>query len=159
MNTQTQAIPLFAARLTPNRSLSPHGIRVVIAVLVALALLPGIIFYDLGAWPVIAFMVADVGVLFWALTHSVRDSRRFEQVTLWPDRLEIVQASPTGESHKQSFAPDAVRLVIERDFDERTTGITLRSADRDLVIGSFLTPDDKASFAKVFGTALKKARR
>ena len=48
--------------------------------------------------------------------------------------------------------------MIDRDYNERTTGLHLRTRDSDTEIGSFLTADDKASFAKVFGTALKKAR-
>lgn len=158
MNTQTQAIPLFAARLTPHRSLSPGGIRMVVAILVALTVLPALIFYSFGAWPVLGFMGLDVLALYWALSRSFREGQRYEQVTLWSDKLEILQVSPKGDEHPESFSPDSVRLIIERDFDERTVKITLRNAERDLVIGAFLNPDDKSSFAKVFGTALKKAR-
>ena len=56
------------------------------------------------------------------------------------------------------FNPFFVKLVIDRDFNERITALHLRSRDRDLLIGAFLSPDDKTSFARVFGAALKKAR-
>ena len=158
MTTETQARPLFAARLTPHRSLSPRGIRIVVVVLASMALLPGLIFYALGAWPVVGFMGLDVLALYWALTWSFRDGRRSEQVTLWQDLLEIRQISPTGEETRETFNPTLVRLVIDRDFDERTTGLKLKTQDRELIVGAFLNPDDKGSFAKAFGTALKKAR-
>lgn len=158
MTTETQARPLFAARLTPHRSLSPRGIKIVVAVLASMALLPGLIFYMLGAWPVVGFMGLDVLALYWALTWSFRDGKRSEQVTLWQDLLEIRQISPSGEETRETFNPTLVRLVIDRDFDERTTGLKLKTQDRELIVGAFLNPDDKGSFAKAFGTALKKAR-
>jgi uncharacterized membrane protein len=158
MTTETQARPLFAARLTPHRSLSPRGIRIVVVVLASMALLPGLTFYMLGAWPVVGFMGLDVLALYWALTWSFRDGKRSEEVTLWQDLLEIRQISPTGEETRETFNPTLVRLVIDRDFDERTTGLKLKTPERELIIGAFLNPDDKGSFAKAFGTALKKAR-
>ena len=158
MTTETEARPLFAARLTPHRSLSRRGVRVVVGLAVALLALPGIIFYALGAWPVIGFMVLGVMALAIALSWSLRDGRRFEQVTLWADRLEVRQVSATGEEKSETFNPFFVRLVIERDFDERTTAIRLRARERELIVGAFLNPDDKASFAQAFGTALRKAR-
>ena len=158
MATETQARPLFAAKLTPHRSLSPRGIRIVIAILCSMTLLPGVIFYALGAWPVVGFMGLDVLALYWALTHSFRDGKRFEEVTLWPDRLEVRQVGPDGAEHQEVFSPFFVRLVIDRDFDERTTAVKLRTADKEFIVGAFLNPDDKASFAQAFGTALRKAR-
>lgn len=158
MNTETQARPLFAARLTPHRSMSPRGVRIVCAILASLVLIPGFIFYFIGAWPVVGFMGLDVAALYWALTWSLRDGRRYEQVTLWTDRLEIKQVAPNGDEHQEQFKPLFVRLIIERDFDEHTVGIRIRGEGRELIVGSFLNPPDKASFAKAFGTALRKAR-
>jgi uncharacterized membrane protein len=158
MITETQANPLFAARLTPHRSLTPSGIRLVVAIAAVLSFIPGITFFAMGAWPVIGFMGLDVLVLYWALSHSFRGGKRFELVTLWPEKLEILQVSATGTQQRENFTPASVKLVIDRDIDEHTTAIHLRSPDRDLEIGSFLHPDDKASFAKAFGTALRKAR-
>lgn len=158
MTTETQARPLFAARLTPHRSIDPRGIRIVCAFAASLLLLPGIIFYLLGAWPVVGFMGLDVVALYWALTYSFREGRRYEQVTLWADRLEVRQVSAKGEEQAVEFNPFYVRLVVDRDIDEHTVAIRLRSKDRELVVGGFLNPNDKASFAQAFGTALRKAR-
>ena len=158
MTTETKARPLFAARLTPHRSLNRKGIRIVAGLAAALLLLPGFIFYLLGAWPVVGFMGLDVAALYWALSYSLRDGRRYEQITLWPDRLEVRQVSAKGEEQVETLNPLFVRLNIERDFDEHTTAIRLRTPDREMVIGAFLNPDDKASFAQAFGKALRQAR-
>lgn len=158
MTTRTQARPLFAATLTPHRSLSRRGFRIVIAVVVVLASIPGMIFFSLGAWPIVGFLGLDVLLVWWALGASLKGGRQYEVVTLWPDQLELRQVSGRGKEQVQRFNPFFVRLVIDRDINERTTALHLRTSDSDTEIGAFLSPDDKASFAKVFGTALKKAR-
>ena len=82
MSTKIQAKPLFAATQTLRRSLTPRGKRVVIALVAALALVPGIIFYVAGAWPVVGFMGLDVLAIWIALTVSMRGGRAYEVVTL-----------------------------------------------------------------------------
>ena len=158
MTTQTQARPLFAAKLTPNRSMGRKGVRAVVVLVAVLATIPGIIFFSLGAWPVVGFMGLDVLLIWWALSSHQRDGRRYEQVTLWPDQLELKQVDGTGRETLTRFNPYLVKLVIDRDYNERTTGLHLRTRERDLVLGSFLNSDEKSSFAKAFGTALKRSR-
>jgi uncharacterized membrane protein len=158
MTTQTQARPLFAATLTPHRSLTRRGYRYVIALFCVLATIPAIVFFSLGAWPIVGFLGIDLIAIGWALSSSMKSGKQFEEVTLWPDELEVKQVAPNGKVELTRFNPFFVKLVIDRDFNERTTALHLRTRDSDLVIGAFLNPDDKASFAKVFGSALKKAR-
>jgi uncharacterized membrane protein len=57
------------------------------------------------------------------------------------------------------FDPKAVRLVLDRDMNEKTRALRLRSGAENVEIGAFLSPDDKASFAKEFGRALRQARQ
>ena len=156
--TRIEARPLFAATLTPHRSLSRGGYRIVIATVAVLTTIPGIFFFALGAWPIVGFMGLDVLLVWWALSASMRQGKQREIVTLWADQLELKQVSPAGKETLVRFNPFFVKLVIDRDFNERTTALHLRTRDSDTEIGAFLSPDDKASFAKVFGSALKKAR-
>jgi uncharacterized membrane protein len=158
MTTQTQARPLFSAKLTPHRSLGQRGYRVVIAIVAVAATVPAITFYSLGAWPVVGFMGLDVALIAWAMWASLKDGKRYEQVTLWRDQLELKQVDGSGKETLVRFNPGIVKLVIDRDYNERTTGLHLRTKDRDVVLGAFLNQDEKSSFAKAFGTALKRAR-
>lgn len=158
MTTQTEARPLFAATLRPHRSLSRRGYRWVIAVAAIGSSIPGLVFFSLGAWPIVGFMGLDVLLVWWALSASMRDGKQFETVTLWPDQLEIKRVTGAGKAQLLTFDPVTTKLVIDRDFNERTTGLVLRTREGDTAIGNFLNADDKASFAKAFGTALKRAR-
>ena len=96
MTTQTQARPLFSAKLTPHRSLGQRGFRVVIAVVAVAATVPAITFWSLGAWPIIGFMGLDVALIAWAMWSSLKDGKRYEQVTLWRDQLELKQVDGGG---------------------------------------------------------------
>ena len=158
MTTQTQARPLFAAKLTPHRSLGRKGFRVVIVFAAVLATIPGIIVFSRGAWPIVGFLGLDIALIWWAMSASQRDGKRYEEVTLWPDQLEIKQVDGVGKETLSRFNPYFVKLVVDRDFNERTVGLHLRTRDRDVVLGQFLNQDEKSSFAKAFGTALKRAR-
>ena len=158
MTTQTQARPLFAARLTPQRSLGRSGLGVVLALFVLSAGVPVAVYASIGAWPVVGFVAVVVGLACWAFLVSFKDGKRYEQVTLWPDQLELKQVDGAGKETLTRFNPNVVKLVVDRDFNERTTGLHLRTRDRDLVLGGFLNADEKSSFAKAFGTALKRAR-
>ena len=158
MSTKTQAKPLFAATLTPHRSLTPNGKRVVIGLVSAMALVPGLVFYVAGAWPVIGFMGLDVLAIWAALTISMRGGKVQEVVTLWPTSLELKRIDAKGAEDVLAFLPQNVRFLVDRDFNERVTGLWLKEQDRKIPLGAFLSTDEKLSLSKVFGTALRKAR-
>jgi uncharacterized membrane protein len=158
MSTKIQAKPLFAATLTPHRSLSPRGKRVVVALVAALAVVPGFIFYVAGAWPVVGFMGLDVLSIWIALTVSMRGGKAYEMVTLWHGALELRKVDAKGAEEVLRFSPAGVRFVIDRDCNERVNALWLREHEHRIAIGAFLSPDEKQSFSKAFGTALRKAR-
>ena len=158
MSTKTQAKPLFAATLTPHRSLTPTGKKIVIGLVAALALVPGIVFYVAGAWPVVGFMGLDILAIWAALTISMRGGRAYEVVTLWPTSLELKKVDAKGAEEVLSFVPKSVKFVIDRDYNERVTALWLKSDGKKVPLGSFLSPDEKLSLSKAFGTALRKAR-
>lgn len=158
MSTKTQAKPLFAATLTPHRSLTPNGKRLVIGLVAALALVPGVVFYLAGAWPVVGFMGLDVLAIWAALTISMRSGKVHEVLTLWPAQLELKKIDAKGKEETLTFVPANIRFVIDRDYNERVTGMWLKSETQKVPLGAFLSNDEKLSLSKVFGTALRKAR-
>jgi uncharacterized membrane protein len=151
--------PLFAALLTPHRSLSPQGVRWVIAFTAMMASIPGIAFYAMGAWPVVGLLGLDVLVLYWALNASLADREMFEEITLWPDALDIRHVSKKGRETALSFNPFFIRLSVVRDNEDRVTALKIVTRKDEVEIGRFLTPGDKASFADAFGHALSRAKR
>lgn len=135
------------------------GIRYVIAFTAIMASIPGIFFFAIGAWPIVGLLGLDVAVLWWAMSTSLKSGDAFEEVTLWAHELEIRHVTAKGKEHQHKFNPFYVRFRVLRDYEDRVTNLILSVRRQELEIGTFLTPDDKASFAQVFGAALVDARR
>lgn len=153
-----QKSPLFAAMLTPYRSLDLSGIRAVVALYAVLAAIPGVYFFVSGAWPVVGFLGLDALALYWALSASRKAGKAYEEITLWPDSLDIRHVTGAGVERTHHFNPFWVRFEVNRDFEERVTHMRLQSRDKDVEIGAFLNPPDKANFANTFGEALHRAK-
>ena len=154
----TTTSPLFAAALKPENSPRLVGgwlafalaaiATTPFAVLIPGVLLPAAAAFGLG------------GVTMTAL--SVRQSRRrrvTQQVTLWADQLEIATTDLHGARLLRRFDPKTVRLMLDRDENERVVRMRLRSGKDECELGAFLKPEDRSSFAKAFGTALRRARQ
>ena len=67
--------PAFSAVLTPHRSLGPRGFLLLMAAVAVASFTTGLVFLLAGAWPVIAFLAADVLLIYWAFLLSYRSGR------------------------------------------------------------------------------------
>ena len=79
---------LFSATLTPHRSLSPTGFRIVMALVIAGALIQAVPMLMLGAWPVGWFFGLDVAILYLCFRLSYARGRATEHVRL--TRVELL---------------------------------------------------------------------
>lgn len=154
----TTTVPLFSAALRPDRSLRVTGgwVALVVAAILAtpIAVMAPEVLLPAGT----AFAAGTVGM--GALTMQQSRRRRLrQQVTLWPDQLEIVTSQGKGESVLRRFDPKLVRLILERDENEKAIAMRLRNGKEEFELGAFLGAEDRSSFAKAFGTALRKARQ
>ena len=154
----TTTSPLFAAELTPHRALGRGGRRLVAALVILLVLSPLLLVLSGSVWAMVGFVALDGVAIALTFYFSARRGKRREIVRMWSDQLEIASIDAKGDRVLRRFEPRLVRLVLERDDNEKTLALRLRSGREDLEIGAFLNSDDKASFAKAFGTALRKAR-
>jgi len=154
----TTTSPLFAATLRPDRSLRMAGgwLALMLAGIVATPFL--IAMPEFLAPGLTALAMGTAGLAVLSLRQS-RQRRISQHITLWPDQIEIATTRPGADRTLQRFDPALVRLRLERDSFERTTGIFLRSGDTEIALGPFLSTPDKSSFARAFGAALRKARR
>ena len=156
----TTTAPLFAAQLTPHRSLSPRGMRFVIGLVAALAALPGLIFFSLGR---LAGRRLHRGSTCspspGPCTPRCARASGASRSRLWPDRLEVRHHRRQGHRNGQRLQPqDACGWSSTAISTSAPRRCMLRTAQGETEIGAFLGPDDRSSFAKAFGTALRKAR-
>lgn len=150
---------IFAARITPHRSLSRQNFRLLLMLFCGACFVTSLPFLLLGAWPVAGFMGLDV-LLFWlAFRANFRDARAYEDVSVTPLELKLAKVSPRGDRAEWSWNPLWVRLVREEDEEYGVTRVALVSREREVEVGGFLGPDARAEFAAGLSSALAEARR
>ena len=150
---------LLSARLTPHRSLGRVGFIAVMAVIGGASFLTGIVFLLMGAWPVFGFFGLDVLLIYLAFRINYRDATAFEEVIVTATALHVRKISPRGAIAEWHFNPLWVRLERTEHKEFGVERLALVSRGRALSIGSFLGPDEKASFSNVLSAALAAARR
>jgi uncharacterized membrane protein len=151
--------PIFAAVITPHRSLSSTGFLIVMLAIGTLSFASGVVFLILGAWPVFGFLGLDVLLVYWAFRANFRAARAYEEVTVTSTELTVRKVSHRGAVREWTLNPVWVRLdrAVHEEFGiER---LFLVSHGRRLSVANFLSPDEKASFATALSAALGEARR
>lgn len=157
MQTSTTTSPLFSATLRPDRSLRAAGGWIGLAAAGILGL-PFVISVPEFLLPGILGFVIAGGALAAFSVRQARRSRRTEQITVWPDQIEVVTSGRGQERQMRRLDPKKVRLLLDRDENERTVAMYLSHGDERIEIGAFLAINDKSSFARAFGQAVRKAR-
>jgi uncharacterized membrane protein len=150
---------IFAATITPHRSLGSTGFLVLMLCIGALSFICGMMFLILGAWPVSGFLGLDVVLIYFAFRANFRAARAYEEVTVTASELTLRMVNPRGGVREWTLNPVWVRLdrIVHEEFGiER---LFLVSRGQRLSIASFLGPDEKASFARALSTALGEAKR
>jgi uncharacterized membrane protein len=147
----------FSAVLTPHRSLGPKGFVVLMTAVSAVSFSTGLLFYLIGAWPVIGFMGLDVALLYAAFKLNFRALRLYEMVDLTPEALTVTRVLPSGRKQAWSFNPYWVRLAVDERVG-RSTEMSLASHGNRLVFGGFLTDPEREDFAAALSRALRVAK-
>lgn len=151
--------PVFAAELTPYRSLGKTGFRVVLVLTGGVCLLYGGFFLITGAYPIGFFFGLDFLGLYIALKMSYRSGRAREEVTVSRSNLSIRKFSPAGRVVEHRFNPFWARFNVRRHDEFGITSMSVTGEGRGTDIGSFLNPDDRESFAKAFRGALATVKQ
>jgi uncharacterized membrane protein len=162
MSTDNNSLPepkIFAATITPHRSLGSTGFLVLMLGIGGVSFVAGVMFLLIGAWPVFSFLGLDVLLIYWAFRINYRAARAYEEVTVTTSELTVRKVSHRGSVREWTLNPLWVRLerVAHEEFGiER---LFLISHGRRLSIAACLGPDEKASFAGALSTALSEAKR
>ena len=150
---------LFSALLTPHRSLNRTGFLVVMAFVGVVSFAAGLAFLLMGAWPVLGFFGLDVLAIYWAFRINFRRAKASEEIRVTPSELFVRRISHRG--HVMEFVLNPLWVQIDRKSHPEygVEKLYLVSRGRRVAIGSFLSPEEKASFANALMAALQAARR
>jgi uncharacterized membrane protein len=151
--------PIFSAVLTPYRSLGGRGFVVVMAAVAAISFVAGLAFLAIGAWPVTGFFGFDALAIYVAFRINYRDARAYEEVSVTSSELTVRKVDHRGRAALWSANPAWTRLEREVDDDYGVQKLFLVTRGHRFAVGSFLAPDEKASFATALSSAIGKAKR
>ena len=133
--------------LYPNRSLSRKGLWIVMGVLALGSTILCGAFLIHGAWPVLGFFGLDLLLLYAAFRASYRSGRMRERIFLSADDLHVIREDQKGRRQRFSFNPYWVRVHLDRRHDDDCE-LSLQSHGRKLVIGAFLSPEERISLGE-----------
>lgn len=149
---------IYAARLSPHRSMSPRSFMIFIIAFLGLQLIYAVPFFIIGAWPVVGFMGLDALALYIAFRLNYRSARVFETLDLTMLELVFTKINVLGQQQEWRFNPFWVRLEQQNHEEFGMQSIALACKGERIEIGSFLGPDQKADLARELRNALAVAR-
>jgi uncharacterized membrane protein len=144
--------------LHPHRSLSPRGFLILMSVLGVVSFITGVAFCMIGAWPVMGFFGLDVALVYWAFKLNYRSGRAYETVDITPDVLTLTRVRPDGAKEAIEINPYWARVSLTTDRPDGRTSLRIIAQGRELLLGQFLTDDERRDFAGALSGALQTAR-
>ncbi len=151
--SQTASVP-WSVTLTPHRSLTREGFVALMSIVAFANFTIGLMFYVIGAWPVVGFLGIDVLLIWWAFRRNFADGHRTERISLAGDELTLQRIARDGSEELTLFNRRWVKIDLEYDQDRELVGrLLLRSHGKAHEIASFLGAEERQSLA----TALRRA--
>lgn len=150
---------IFAARLTPYRSLGPEEFKILMGFIGSICFIVGMVFLSLGLWPVLGFMGLDFLLIFWAFKANYRSAKAFEDVEVSRRHVLLRKVTPKGKTADHEFPQFGTRFEVDRHEEIGITKMRIANRKEAVEFGYFLNPADRESFATAFTRALSKAKR
>ncbi len=150
---------LFSAIITPHRSLNSTGFLIVMLLVSGFSFIAGMVFFLLGAWPVVGFLGLDVLLVYWAFRANFRAAAAFEEVTVTPSELRVRRVSHRGQVSEWTLNPCWTQLVRDAHEEFGLLHLYLVSRGKKLAVAGFLSPPERESFAAALSAALGEAKR
>ena len=148
---------IITIKLWPYRSLSLQGFKIVMTALSLAIFSLGLGFCLLGAWPVIGFLGAEIGLVWFAFRFNYRAGQLIEEITISPISVIITRTDWRGRHTKQILDSAWIKAELVPKKARRRK-LFLRHHSELLEIGAFLPPAEKPSLASALNNALAQAK-
>ena len=153
--SSANAAVLFNTTLRPHRSANRRTINWLLGILAVAFAITGIGFSLIGAWPVMGFFGLDIALLVGAFYLNTRAGRACEIINLTAQQLSVCRIDPGGRERRWSFQPQWLQ-VNTTPGPYGPDRLAVRSHGRTLVIGKFLSPDEREQLSESLRQALKR---
>jgi uncharacterized membrane protein len=157
--SSVSAEPLARLALWPHQSLSAPGFATFIgatALLLALPLL-GVLGTGVG-WVLMIFLLGGLAAIWIALRANARARMLHEDLSLWHDRIRLDHHRPGRVHLTWEDNPYWVRVRLQPTGGPVENYLTLKGTDREVELGAFLSPEERATLAADLQGALARLR-
>ncbi len=144
--------------LTPHQSMTPKGFVAFMAATFALIAVP--LLAVLGTpvlWGLLPFFALAIWGLWAAINRNQRDARLTETLTIWKDRIELVREEPRGAVKRWEANPYWVSVHLRPGDKPVENYLTLKGGGREVELGAFLSPEERAALCDDVQSALRRA--
>jgi uncharacterized membrane protein len=149
--------PLFMdAVITPNRSLTPKGLTLLVCVVTAFDALLAFLFVRMGAAPIPFFLGAGLIAVCLALLASIRSGRTRERVQVSADDVRVMVEE--GETARTVWISPTAFTRVSLAAVEADSALTLHVSDRVFPVAAALSRRERREFAAALSSAIARAR-
>lgn len=138
---------VFRAELRPHRSNTLKSVHTLMWVLAIIWVPVSAMFVIVGAWPILPLMGAEVLLLYGLLRLNLRRGREVETIAVTVRELTVDRVNHWGQSRRWSFQPQWLQVLMDNP-PRYESKLVLRSHGRSVVIGRFLTPEERLRVAE-----------
>lgn len=127
----------------PHQSLTASGFTWFIGLTAALLTLPLMVLLGTTlVWIFMLFFVATLAAIWHAIMHNRADLSILEELSLWPDRLNLTQSRPRSPVLEWEAQPYWVEVRLRHDGPVENY-LTLSGGGREVELGAFLSPEER----------------
>ncbi len=143
--------------LWPYRSLGSRGYLYLMMGFIGLIFILSLLFYSLGAWPVIGFLGIEIGLVWLVFRMNYNAGRKFEKISIMPKETSVEKVSWQGVSNYFNISSPWVkaRCIKENGWSDK---LILSYHSDQVEIGSFLPPTEKSSLADALNESFERMR-
>jgi len=132
--------------LWPYRSLPRRGMVWFIGGTAALIALPLVVLIGSPVvWGLLPFLIATIVGIWWALNRSYKDGDILEDLTLTATQISLTRHGPRGKRQDWQANPHWVRVTLHKTKGPVPDYLTLTGNGREVELGAFLPPEDRAA--------------
>lgn len=133
-------------RLAPNCSLSVRGAWLFYASACAPCLAVALLCVSRGFWPVLPFAGLELGLLGWALLHSMRRRHQTQLLLLDEDSVTI-ESRLRGRRSRVVLSRHWARVRLRSERAGAPSQLSIESHGRSFEVGNFLTDEERHALA------------
>jgi len=133
-------------RLWPHRSMTNGGFAFFVAASFALICLP--LLSVLGSpvmWALMPFAMGTLALTVGMIRLNDRRLQMSEELVLSEDRVALTRREARGRERHWEANPHWVRVSLREEDGPVPNYVTLRGGDREVEIGAFLSPEERAA--------------